>query len=72
MNRPASSTTSTETGAPLIPAPRGPVDLTVDEVLGLRPAPGSSRVDVPADGFLFSPRLRVPVATGGVVFRTGS
>jgi hypothetical protein len=72
MNRPASSTTSTETGAPLIPAPRGPGDLTVDEVLGLRPAPGSSRVDVPADGFLFSPRLRDPVATGGVVFRTGS
>ncbi|MEK6440131.1 hypothetical protein [Pseudonocardia sp. T1-2H] len=72
MNRPASSTAPTETGAPLIPAPRGPVDLTVDEMLGLRPAPGSSRVDVPADGFLFAPRLRVPAATGGVVFRIGS
>jgi hypothetical protein len=72
MNRPASSTAPTETGAALIPAPRGPIDLTVDEVLGLRPAPGSSRVDVPADGFLFAPRLRVPAATGGVVFRAGS
>jgi hypothetical protein len=29
-------------------------------------------VDVPADGFLFAPRLRVPAATGGVVFRAGS
>jgi hypothetical protein len=72
MNRPASSTTTAETGAPVIPAQRGPVDLTVDELLGRRPAPDSSPVDVAVDGFLFAARIRAAARTGDVVFRTGS
>ncbi|MCW0211914.1 MAG: hypothetical protein OJJ54_00990 [Pseudonocardia sp.] len=62
---------ATSSSTPMIPGQRGPSDRTIDEVLGLRPAPASALVGAP-DGFWFASRIHSGEPTGDVVFRTGS